>query len=562
MTPPSPVRALSSASGWNRLCARGRNALLAFALLGGVSPAFAQVASESSASAQPQALRVWLDLGTSGIDPARVQAAIAHELKTDVQLAESADTPLRVAVGDDRHARVTYKTEAGEELARTVELPDNAERKVEVIALMVGNLTRNEAAELLAALKPKPEEKPAEAAKPEPTPPAAPPSSPPPPPPPTAPKPLPNLGSGYLYADPSGVHASVFYPMAVLRDSERRVFAIELAAAYGRVGAIQGIALSLGALRVEHQVQGLALALGMTQVNGPLRGVQGSVLYNEGHGEQVGMNFSGLMLYQRAKITGFAVSGLASILDDVEGVDLAGAFTAARNVRGGQVAGVVSVATERVEGTQISGAVQSSSALDGVAVSGLVTRSGRTRGFAVSGLLNVTGDLDGGSFALVNVGGKVRGTQIGFVNVASEIEGVQLGVVNYSQKNGDTQVLGFCSNIVPFNAAVKFTTGYSYSEVGVGTTFKRDENMAFLGAGGHFPVGRFAFQLGARMSTTQATDPNTGGPKRSSLHYLGSASLRLFRGFEVFAGAGARHIVIGDGSGSARFETVGGVALF
>lgn len=517
------------------------------------APAAANAAPATDTPA-PRSLRVWVDVGDSGLDKVAIQSAIARELGANVELADSSDTALRIACTDDQRVRVLYRTEAGEELSRVVDLPESSERKVEVIALMVGNLTRNEAAELLAALQPQP----AEAPKPE-----APPPTPRKAPPAPAAKPQPKPVGGYLHAKRPGINASFYYPLATLPDSDRRVFAIEVAAAYGRVGAIQGIGVALGALHVENQVDGLALGLGATRVDGPLRGVQLGVLYSESHGEQLGLNLSALLLYQRGKTTGFAVSGLAAFSEDVDGVAVAGALDVAHHVRGAHIAGLAAIASDRVDGVQIGGAIQSTPEMNGFSAAALLNRAGRTRGVAAAGLATVTGDLDGVAIGIVNVGGSVHGAQVGVVNVATkDVQGYQLGIVNYAHENGDTQALAFCDSLVPFNIGIKFTTGYGYSELGLSSDATKSGYQAFLGLGAHLPLARFSFDVGGRISSSNQDDPNNGGPKRTDVHYLARMNLRLTRAVELFAGGGARHGVIGEGAGTAQPEVLGGVALF
>ncbi|MGC4093476.1 MAG: hypothetical protein QM756_37380 [Polyangiaceae bacterium] len=491
-----------------------------------------------------KALGVWLDVAQSGLDASRVRSAIARELGVEIDVATSPNAPLRIAVSNDRHAQVMFRTESGEELSRNVDLPQDPERQEEVIALMVGNLSRNEAAELLAALQPAPSTPPPKPAEP---PPAPPPKAKPKPAAPPEKKPDRRLGSGYLYSSQPGANAALFHPLSLLKDSDRRVLAIEASLGYSRVGAIQGIGLSLGGVRVEHQVQGVVLGLGMTQVLGPVRGGQVSVLYNETRGEQVGFDLSGVLLYQAAPLTGASLAGIGSISDDVDGIAVSGLFGYGRKLSGGRIAGLATIASEDVSGVQVAG---------------LFTRSKGLRGVAVSGLLNLTGDMDGVALSLVNVGGRVRGTQIGFVNVATRVDGVQVGLVNYSRDNGDTQLIAYGSNVTPINVGVKFTTGYGYSEFGVGGDVASREGQVFAGAGVHVPLGRLAIDAGGQISTAEDDKAATKSPVHTDVHYLGRLNLELVRGMTLFGGAGARHIVIGTGSGRAEPEFMAGVALF
>lgn len=530
----------------------GRIALAALLGAGRLAPA-PSVAAEAAPQTSTRGVRVWIDVGASALDRQSIRNAIARELRTDVELSETSDTPLRVAYTGDERVQVLYRNEAGEELSRVIDLPHGAERRVEVIALMVGNLTRNEAAELLAALQPKPAEKPPAAPRPL----DALPSREP------APAADPELGSGYLYAERPGVNASLYYPVALLPDSDRRVLAIEAGLGYGRVGAIQGIGFAVGALRVEHQVQGLAIAAGATRVDGPLRGVQLAALYNESHGNQVGLNLSGLVTYQRARLTGIGIAGVVNVAEDVDGIAIGGVLGLARSVRGIQLASVASLSSERSEGVQISGVLQSSQESRGFALAGLLNRAAATQGVAISGAVNVTGDLDGVAISVVNVAGRVRGGQVGVVNIATkDVQGYQLGLVNYAHDNGHVQLQAFADTLLPFNAGLKFTTGFGYSEAGFGISGSGNSGQGYLGLGLHFPSGRLSFDVGGRISASTQEDSNSGGPERTDVHYLGQVNVRLVRGIALFGGGGARHGVLGKGAGDSEPEFLAGISLF
>ena len=111
-------------------------------------------------------------------------------------------------------------------------------------------------------------------------------------------------------------------------------------------------------------------------------------------------------------------------------------------------------------------------------------------------------------------------------------------------------------------SSLKFTTGFGYTEIGFGTSGDSNSGEGYLGLGAHIPLGRLSFDLGGRISSTTRDDPNTGGPERTDVHYLGRVNVSIVRGIELFGGGGARHGVLGKGAGHAEPEFLGGVAFF
>jgi hypothetical protein len=113
------------------------------------------------------------------LDPERLRAAIARELGASVTRADEAPSganTLTLHTGAGKHVRLTYRAEDGRVIEREIDLPAEPDRAEELIALLAGNLVRNEAAELGAALKKKAEKPPVPAPLPaaKPPPPPAP----------------------------------------------------------------------------------------------------------------------------------------------------------------------------------------------------------------------------------------------------------------------------------------------------------------------------------------------------------------------------------------------------
>ncbi|HWA70978.1 MAG TPA: hypothetical protein VG937_01515 [Polyangiaceae bacterium] len=546
------------------------------------TPSTAPAPVPSTAPA-PTRFPLWLDLGHSGLDKTKVRAAIEQELGAPVELTETADTPLRVIIDSNQRVQIAFTTPSGESLSRTVDLPADPERRVEIIALMVGNLTRNEAADLLSALE---AARRSAAEKPAPAPPAEPEPEPKP-----QTKPAPPPAANALLPTPApGINVSLFHPVSLYRDSDRRLLKLELGFAYSHVGGIQGAALSLGGLRVEQHVRGLAFGSIFSIVGGPVHGFHYSHFYAEGRGPTHGIALSGLVLRHQAPLTGAAIAGLVDIGDDVEGLRLSGLFNLSKRVKGAAIAGLASIARDPVDGLQIAGLFSAHETLDGIGIAGLgqvggdaeglqiaglANVSAKTRGFTLGGLSNVTNDLDG--FALsglanvnrdvdglalsvVNVGRQVNGAQIGVVNVAKEIHGAQLGLINVAE-NGRIQPEAFATNFTPLNVGVRFVGGYAYSELALGWDPASKENEYSAGIGGHFEVASLTVETGVHGSTTQ--EPQTSEtPTRIDLHYRARVGYRIASFIEPFIGGGVRHGMWGEGEREFDPEFQAGIAFF
>jgi hypothetical protein len=110
----------------------------------------------TSATPATDALSVTTKLVSTPLEAEAIRAAIASELRVAVRLEETlVDEGLSVTV-KWRRATVSYRSKHGETTTRSLDLPANSEQAVEVIALLAGNLARDEASELLARLAPPP----------------------------------------------------------------------------------------------------------------------------------------------------------------------------------------------------------------------------------------------------------------------------------------------------------------------------------------------------------------------------------------------------------------------
>jgi hypothetical protein len=537
------------------------------ASLAGSAAARQAIAQEPAAEAElgPVALRV--EATGWALDERSVRDAILREL----ELADSApagQAPMAIALravsGGD--LTVTIHAGIGADLSRSVAAPARADEVPEVTALLVGNLARDEAGDLLARLR-----------TPEPDAPAA-------PPPVEAEKQLP-LDS---------VNLSLVYPLTLRERSDERRFALELGLFYSRIGALSGVALELGGVaHVLGRVDGLMLGGIGYWHGGAAEGVRvGGVLGVGGTGLE-GLSLAGAVTVERGDVSGGQVSGVTNIASgDLDGIQITGGLNLAGAVEGAQVSGIfnlalgvdgaqlgsgVNLARGDVAGWQLAGIANLAHAMDGAQLAGGVNLAqGAVEGAQAAGVANLAGDLDGVQLSagfnlaehingmqisVVNIGGDVNGGQIGIVNVARDVEGLQLGIVNvarevdgvslgmvpYSER-GRTQAVLWYGTSTPFNLGIRFHTGALY----VMPTFGYDPRGSAVilePIDGDYAPG---LSLGYRLNIDRAfADLDVNYTNRSDgadydehdveLRYRLLAGFQLVRNFGVFAGGGARH---------------------
>lgn len=499
---------------------------LLFALSSALSlPAQAQAAAPAGApSRAPLIVRV--DAGSSGLSADVIRTAIGKELGVEAVAEGEASSSVGVRVVGNR-ARVSFTRASGEKLEREVELPLETSSRVEVIALLAGNLARDEASELLAKLKkPEPGPAPVEVAEP-----------------PTAPRPALGVEAKTTAAPapapaesprrgPLAANLSLFHPLAIVDGSERQTFDVEVGLAYSRIGGLTGFGLTVGHLRVEGPAHGVGISGLWTRVGGDARGAFGTGILSQGGGRLEGAEASGVATLRRG---------------DVDGAQGAGIVSTAARVRGAQLSGAVSWANGPVIGLQAAGALAyARQDVDGVQLS----------------LLNIGGDVHGAQLGLVNIGGNVKGSQVGLVNVSDRVEGVPLGLVNVV-KNGRTQAVAWADTQVVANAAVKYLNGPVYTLVGAGHD----------GGDGAAPT----FAIGAHVKLSRATyleidvlyryltdfDDTDSDPDRHLSALRGLVGIEGLGPAGVFVGGGVSHDVDSHGEGSrVRAYGVAGVSLF
>ena len=119
--------------------------------------AFAQEATPAVTAEPARPVVVVVEQGVQGLAAGDVRAAVSRELGVPAVGIADAAAPrargmLTIAVGEDHRLVVVYRDASGGELWRTIAAPDDPVGVVGTIALLAGNLARDESTELLGAL--------------------------------------------------------------------------------------------------------------------------------------------------------------------------------------------------------------------------------------------------------------------------------------------------------------------------------------------------------------------------------------------------------------------------
>ena len=484
----------------------------------------------------------------------RIHAAVAAELSAALE----ADVAHRVevVVGAER-VTVRYVGLTGS-VERDLDRPTDDEALVETVALLAGNLARDQVGSLLDALTPA-----AGPAIATPKPRSFTPESP--------------LAPGVLDAEvdvepapvalgapPSAEHTdvggrkpifsyaqlSLVWPVAIFPDGQDRSFAVDVSALFGRSGGLLGLGIhGLGAVA---------------------------------HGDQRGANVSGLFTYRSGDLRGVSVGGLVDVGMGLEGLQISGVLGIAREARGAQVAGLVNLG-EDVEGAQMATALNVTRRLRGLQLAGItnVAEGGRgaqiavgtnhiddLHGLQLSSGLNTAADVEGAQIGLINVAHRVSGVQVGLVNVAVENEGTAIGLLNVAG-NGELKVTTWASTSSLTNLGLQMRVGpifvipsLGYHPLGAQLLRPR------FALGGHIPIEPVFLQLVQDYSFAYPLETPEDGAEREG-HHETSSTIRV--GYQVtdmfgfFVGAGAHMDVtqtVKQKGVALRPELLGGLLLF
>ena len=512
---------------------------------------------EKSGEAQ---LALQLELKETQLNLAEVIAALAEEFGF-TPLAHDPEGPavaglLSIFV-QGRSLRVSFRDDTGQAVERRVKLPFDRQRSLDTVALLAGNLARDEADALLAEMRareealqapplPPAEEAPAVGPKAQPTQTptkaleesaarsdqvsvALPQQSPPKKPSLPAKKPLKEEDFTVSFA------GRLAYP----GDLSGTLSHFELGFAYSELGAIEGVAGTLFASNIlgagpdgagkgaqlaglwahnEGQFEGATGAALLATSTGRLRGAQLSAIAASSQGKLEGAQVAGLAGVVRGNTEGAQLSGIANLhMGDLQGAQLAGGAAILRgDVLGVQGAGGVVSTIGNVEGAQLaalatfcSGEVRGGQAaafniaaqLTGAQVGVANLAAGGLDGFQL-GVVNVSAgdELSGAQMGLVNVAGRGAATQVGVINVAQHNDGTSLGLLNFVPGQR-TQAVSYASY-----AEHKQRFGYPQGPMGhLAVKYLPNALYTQLGLG----LGRGVEEC--RASTTENTSRCRGG---------------------------------------------------
>jgi hypothetical protein len=431
----------------------GRSPVLASVLSAAASLCAAGVTyAQPPAAPPPPPLRVAFEISANATLGAGVASAAemhAALLRTAEQrlAAELGRPVVRVARADCAReclhvllggATVTqrFTPASGETRQRTIDIAGDATLWPDAVALLAGNLVRDEAASLLEML---PEEQPIIVAAP----------LIPPPAPGSAPVTMPAQSSPGAAAPPVSFAA----PAAAASSSVAADVSVSTVVAppkphtpvsFGFVPILSTDFLKVGGVRHD-----LSLDL--------VAGISG--------GSRV-FTASGAVDIELGPVSGLQLAGAVSIADELRGAQLSGAVSFATAVRGTQMAGALSIGTE-VRGLQLAGAVSFATRSSGSQGAGAVAIAGGSAGLQVAGALTASGGDVGSQIAgAVNLARGKAGLQLaGAANVAGGATTTQLaGAMNISGGRAITQLAG----------AMNISGGTTHTQVAGAVNIARD----------------------------------------------------------------------------------------
>ncbi|MDF3065716.1 MAG: hypothetical protein K0R38_1317 [Polyangiaceae bacterium] len=553
-----------------------RGAIFLTAALVLSAPDAARAQSPSATSDVPApSLKLWLDARGASFDVEKLRASLAKELKRDVELTSDAGAAsVRVRLESEQRADVRYTTPSGEELSRSVDLPPDRERSVQVVSWLTVNLVRDEASELLSELRARRRseaearaaqeqaaadraaadkaaadkvaadqaaaakaaadaaaKKSAEQAK-------------------TAENGAggPKEEEGILRDPKKAFDVALATPISLVRDSAKRELHVQAALWYGESGALRGIGVSPIALRVRKDLEGVLVGTAVALVGRTARGFVVSAGYAQLDGVLEGVLVGAGAAVHRGKLgRGMVVAAGGVVAGELTGIVVGGGFASARTLHGVGVAGGITLTRGRSEGLLVAGGANFSS---------------DHRGVEVAGGVNIARDLEGIALAPVNLHRRVKGLQLGIVNVAEEVDGLALGVISYA-KNGRLQPTSWTSTEGSVHVAVKSIAGSAFTQLGAGIDVKANSFTYDGGVGAHFRLTEsLFFEPGVHYSGKHRTRDLSGAPDEHRLHYLAQFGYRVGNKVDFLGAAGVRNVISGGTGASIVPELRAGIAFF
>jgi hypothetical protein len=251
---------------------------------------------------------------------------------------------------------------------------------------------------------------------------------------------------------------------------------------------------------------------------------------------------------QAGDVRWFTFAGLVNSYRDLSGCAASGIGNFGRDLTGCSVASVANWA-DRGSGVQVAGIVNRARSLEGV---------------QLAGVTNIADEISGAQLGLVNVGGHVRGVQLGLVNVAKRVDGAAIGLVSIAG-NGRVQPVLWASSFMPANAAVKFTVGLLYTQLGGGYAPASHTYSFELGGGMHLPVGPLFIEPGVHYSERRDSERTFSSEHEENVHYRLAVGWDLHAVSPFAGGAVVQRFAHGSGaldSPPVLAEAFGGLAFF
>lgn len=403
-----------------------------------------------------------------GIDPEALRARIAAELAAPVALAvECAAACIDVSVGLGA-ATVVFTPVEGTPRARIIALGTDRAQWPLVITLLVGNLARDEARDVLAGL-PMPPTTDATSAEPAPDETSEPDETPEP-----DEAPEPRIDAIVTAPTPS------FAPDA----------SASLEAPQEHSWMLLGVGLTPGLStdgRHVGTVNHFLAAHLLVGVSGGSSGISASGIVDVQNGNVGGFQLAGIAAVAK-RVLGVQIGGIAARAHDLDGAQLGGIAAVADIADALQIGGIAAVAdrasvqlagiaavssgsasaqvggiatsaesseiqlaglaahTSDDAGFQIAG-ISAAAGSARVQVAGIASSSGGDVGIQAAGIASVAGTAHLQVAGLVSVADRVEGVQIAPINVAAKVSGVQIGLINIG---GSAEGFSFgLINIVP-----------------------------------------------------------------------------------------------------------------
>lgn len=367
-------------------------------------------------------------------------------------------------------------------------------------------------------------------------------------------------GSPAAVAEPAHHPANftVYFPFGTNQDPDISTN-FRLSLLYGRVGAVRGLDLNVGASLVQRDFGGVQATGFYSQVNGDFTGVGLTGLVNNFHGDIKGIQISGLVNFDRGRMTGLQAAPLFNFVEGgLSGVQITSVFNSNRG-HGGflQLAGLANANEGDFGGAQIGGFNFTSARMSGIQL----------------GLANAAVNLNGAQVGLINIVGEAHGVQLGILNLSRNSQGVPIGLINVDTDAGGTDWLIFGSNLASIGTGVRTTVNRWYSILWAGYGDQQGDvtETAFLGwnYGYSFNLGKH-WSLGVDLGYAHIMPEKQDDPQlNDALHYALQAralvEVRLGRKVALFAGGGIS-TVYSEYSTNAQKETepnvVLGISLF